>query len=401
LTEWSLLAICYGHIKRIIKMTNNTGTGPSAEKTHKDVVKLSSKFNRIVRRAQSVLFVERAWPRLVGPLSTTGLFLSASWAGAWQGASPEVKIASLLGFTAAFFASPFLIKNKKPLKVSEEDALKYIDAKIDDPSRPAQTLHDEIADEHPPMGQHLWDLHLKQTWDKWSGNLKTGFPKIDLGKNAPFNIRFAVLAATIATATLAGEQRQELVAEAFDWSRPPPPMVITPVTAWITPPDNIEAPEIRLTENDQNKINEDALAVHEQSTLTVLIHGKETEVLVNGFPLEVKDVLNKSSSSGTTYEYETTLTEEKVTIYINNGSENGLNWEFNVTPDDNPLVNINEVTQNEENPNILDINCSAEDDFGIKEGEISIKPLNQDPNATPLPSGTIPPIKLPKHALCK
>ncbi len=368
--------------------------------TQNDTDTLTSKFGRAVRNARAVLFIERAVPRIMPPLYTSGLFLSASWAGLWAPLPVEARMAGVLAFAVALVASPLFAKTKN-LIVTKDDALRHLDDKIGDPSRPAQTLGDHLGEGNSPATKALWDLHLTRIWEKWGDQFDAGKPQIDIAARDPYKFRYSVALAMVLTAAMAGGQHFERVADAFDWTKQPVPedaakqAAALQIKAWVTPPDNINVPPLYLNESVRDHTQGGSkLIAHKNSVLTILVSGKELNIQLNGqtVPLQ-KSIAPRSSHQGlTTYQYEIPLSEESSIVTI----ENGPKWQFEVTPDNAPDVSVNKIEPNDKNVRALDLTCTAKDDFGIIEGEVIITlPGAQAPGATPLPSGKLTPLPIP------
>jgi hypothetical protein len=368
------------------------------DKTDKEIETLTAQFGRAVRRSRAVLFLERAVPRVLPPLYTSGIFLSASWAGLWLPLPPAARIAGVVAFAAAFLASPLLAKTKT-LLVSKDDALKRLDSNAGDPTRPAQTLGDKPSAGSPQGAKDLWNLHLSRTWDKWGGKFEAGRPNFDLATRDPYYLRFIVPVLLLLSGALAGEQRMGRLTSAFNWSADPSAATVQPsfqplkIRAWVTPPDNIDTAPLYLTEATRDDTQGGKkLVVHEKSVLTLLLGGPN-KVTVNGEDLEIKKVIMpKTPTEKPTYQYDIPMTSENTVISINGGPT----WNFSVTQDQSPTVTLDTVSPNEKNIKSLDVTCAANDDYGVREGEVVMRiPGGAAPGATPLPSGKLPPIVLP------
>lgn len=363
-----------------------------------DFETLTAKFGRAVRNARAVVFMERAVPRILPPLYTGGLFLSASWAGLWAPLPVEARIAGVLGFSVALAASPFFAKTKT-LLVSKDDALRHLDDKIGDPQRPAQTFGDTLGEHHSDNTRALWELHLTRIWDKWGDQFVAGKPQINLAKQDPYHLRYAVSLALVITAAMASGQHIERISDAFDWTKPPTPAEIErqeaamQIRAWVTPPDNIDRAPVYLNETVRDHTQGgNKLEAHKNSTLTIILYGESRRVQINGENVAVAKIIPpKSAKDLTGYQYEIQLQDETSLIAI----ENGPKWHFEITPDNAPEGSVNTIQPNDKNVRSLNLNCTAKDDFGVVEGEVVIILPGTDPDATPLSSGTIQPIPLP------
>src|SRR3569623_1801235 len=137
---------------------------PSSGNTGSNVESISSQFNGVVNRAKAALLWERLWPRLVPPLSVTGLFASASWLGAWSPLPPEARIAGVVAFAAALVASPFQRKPKS-LNVTDDDAVKRIDSLSGTPRREAEQFRDRLGAHSSAEDRAIQDLHRESIWE--------------------------------------------------------------------------------------------------------------------------------------------------------------------------------------------------------------------------------------------
>jgi hypothetical protein len=371
-------------------------------RTARELTKLSARFNRTVRYAQSALLWERLWPRLVPPLAVGGLFLSASWVGLWGAVPPQARMAGVLTFAVALLASPFLLKTKT-LAVSRADAIRRIDANTGTRERPAQMLADRLTASEAERSEHLWNMHINGLWDRWAGNLRAGAPHPGMKQRDPYYIRFAVAAAMIVTGALAGNAAMDRTMQAFDWKVPPAPApVVAPleVKAWVVPPDNIDEQPVFLS-GDTAKNRDAAIPVHQASRLTVLVVDRKTRVTANGVELPLKRTLagKHNGKQILTYEYQATLPRGEMTVAI----EGGPQWRFNVAPDNPPTVSLDDIAANSKNKRTLDVTCSADDDYGVREGDVIISLPGGGPDLadTPLENARLPRVPLPPNNLCR
>jgi|GEM_PF-2416861 plasmid stabilization system protein ParE len=378
----------------------------SNETAAPDTETLSAKFNRIVRKAQTAIFIERVVPKMMPPLYVTGMFLAVSWAGVWGHLPPAARIAGLLTLSALALASPRFVKSGS-LRVSKDDAYKRIDTINGDPARPAETLGDKPASNDNPQAAKDWDLHLARTWEKHGDTLESGRSRPSIKAHDPYKLRFAVAAAVILTAAMAGDQHVARIAAAFDWKTPTEPAApATPAAqlqlrGWIVPPDGITTPPLYLPELGGTKTADgNPITAHKNSTLTIATYDREAKITVNGTVLPLKRTLaaRATSQSRQTFEYTAILNEGETVIQV----DGGPSWSLTTTPDNAPTAKINSVEpgKNEDDKNMLQLGCTATDDFGVIEGEVVITLPNADPQATPLESSRIPPVALPAPSPC-
>lgn len=348
---------------------------------------LRAKFNRLVGRAKATIFAERLLPKIVPPLGVAGLFLGASWAGVWEPLPPEARAVGVLAFAAAFLASPFMNRSGS-LKVTDTDALKRLDDQVGDPSRPAQTLRDEIADSDDKVGQQIWERKLTDVWNEFSGKFKVGRFAPGISKKVYLLAAAAALSVAV-TAPMAGDHRMELIQDAFVWQHPVPPLE---ARAWIIPPSNIEGTYQQVFDQDSNGAE---LVAHESSRMSLIVFG-DNAVTVNGQVLEASEVITPPENSGNpdakpSYRYDFDLAEGENDI----GIDGGPSWSVDVSSDLDPTVILEQVRRNEDDPNALDIIFIPHDDHGVQDGNIILRDPTAPEGAQPLPSGQLPTIRVP------
>lgn len=344
------------------------------------------------------LLVERAWPRIVPPLGIAELFLTTSWLNAWVYLPPGGRIAGVVAFTAAFLASPLMIKTG-PLRVSRDDALRRIDGHNDDPTLPAQTLASNPS-QNSATARALWDDHLRGVWAEWGDRLDAGRVRSAMPEHDRYKLRYIIAAATALSLTVAGHAWSSRLTIPFDWKTPAVP--ITPVApkppilvkAWITPPAGIDKEPIMLDEKSKDGRNGgNALIAHETSVMTIRIPGAAAAVSVNGTAISVQKIIapRMIDRGQSTYQYEFQLKRGDMVVKIEGGPE----WHIQVAPDNEPVIRLHSARPDPDSPNALQLDFSASDDFGVQDGEVIIRIPDRDPAATPLPSGEVPRISLP------
>lgn len=367
--------------------------------TDKEIRNIKRQFNRIVRRARAAEFIERAVPKAVAPLLVSAAFLTTSWLGAWNVLPAAGRIAAALGFSAAFAASPFMVKGKS-LRVTREDALKRIDAQLDNPAdRPAMILGDKLSSKATDIEKHLWNIRLKTTWDRYAGELKAGMPKPNVSLLKPFKL--AVIGATLASGLFATDDHLGDINKVMDWKSD---IVMTDesaiiqglqLKAFITPPDGIAIEPLYLDQDTKDhEHGGEYLTAHEQSTMTLLISDTEADIKLNGESLAYTRTMTTGSIKNpkTTYVYEFDIGKDDFKIDI----AGGPSWSFKVHSDSAPALDIITVNvgDNEEG-NTIGIDYYIKDDIGVEGGTVTLTPADpKDPDAVPLPSSRFNPIKI-------
>ena len=379
------------------------------EQSELSMDEISTKFNRVVRKAWLAEFAERLIPKALPPVVATSVFLGASWGGLWGITPDAVKIAASLLYTTALATSPFLFGADKSLFVTRDDALKRIDREIGDTKEtPAQTLDDTLVEEYSnEIHKELWNINLKQTWEKWSGKMKAG--KIDSGMGLTKPVKGALSAlfgVTVALGVFVSSDPVHDVTKAFDWdlqmSTPTEIVASVPaeleIKAWITPPEGITSREVEYFDQDTQDHNHGGkkLIAHEQSVLTIMVKDTAVDITADGQPVELKKKMRTGSIKDpkTTYVYEIPFTDENIEVSI----AGGPSWEFIVEQDADPTVEINGIVIG---PDGVLIDYTADDDERIRAGQIKMKPAEseqgtQGEQRRPLPSADIPSIPIIK-----
>ena len=362
-------------------------TGKSSETPSADHI--SEGFNKIVRRSRLVVGWERTWPRIVSTAMTGGLFVAASWAGCWQYLPPGGRAAGALLFAAALVASPFRFQTGSPV-VSRKDAIRRLDEKTGDPKFPARMLDDSLLEGNSPEAEMVWNNHREALWQEWREKLTPGKPSPDMNRHDPLRLRYAVAATVLISALAAGDQWQERLKSAFDWSSAQETGQMQgqqsasqlQIRAWVSPPEKIGKAPRHLTGLAEEK---SVMPVHKASVLTILVTGQEAKITVNGTVLDKPTKISSDSGEEekAAYQYETSLTGERAVVIV----EKGPTWTFEIESDNAPKIKMNDVTIGAPDNKSAVINYSVQDDYGVEGVEANISPVNPDPAAKPLPSG--------------
>lgn len=374
--------------------TQITGTDTSTRIDKARLKTRTAQFNRIVRRAQAAIFLERLWPRSVPPLTTIGLFLSTSCFGLWHSLAPQPgdtpwRAIGTITFGAALLASPLLSK-AKTLHVTRDDALDRLDDRLGDPTRPAHMLSDRLHPDAQPFQKIIWDTERLHILEQWLDKFEVPRPKPVMAKPIKYAF-YAATALAVISAGIAGHHAGERLKEAFHWAVPPIPIK---ASAWIKPPINFNDESLVLDQNTKDEAHGGKkLSAHKGSMMTIVIYDADNGVSVNGALLTGKKTVapTEGGKDKTTVQYELKLAEGINIISIGKT----LQWTINVAPDNAPTATIYHIDADPKDPNTLDLHGTQSDDHGINEAEIIIAPAqNASPDATPLPSSAFPQIEI-------
>lgn len=348
-------------------------------------------------KARAALLWERAWPKVVPVLCATGLMASAAWLGAFRPMSPEARVGTVAVFGAAAAVAAARVRSGS-LLVTRGDALRRMDGFTGNPHNPAQTIDDRPGAGTPPVSVALWESHVANLRKEWTDKFEAGTPRPGMKQRDPWNLRYGVMALTVAAGIYAGEERLARLREAFDFSARAPVAIakiedLIPVKAWVTAPAGIDKQPLYLTEKTKDHTQGgEELVVHKNSALTLMTFGPQTRVTVNGAAIEpAKSITTREDGKDqSTFQYDIAMTGEALSVTV----EKGPRWQFKITPDNAPTVKLESVTAAKDNPKVLDVEYATHDDYGIKDGAVIATPAGTDKNARPLPSSKLPPVMI-------
>ncbi|MEA2839904.1 MAG: hypothetical protein QOF41_1234 [Methylobacteriaceae bacterium] len=202
------------------------------------------RLRRLVATARAALAWEHIWRAAAPVLTLIGLFLAASWAGAWQVLPHWARVGGLALFGLAIL---FVLWREARLRwPSRPEALARLDHDSGVPHRPASALEDTLANQSSdPATQALWSLHRKRL-EAEIARLKLAVPSPRVPQRDIYALRAAALVLVVATAIIAGPERYARVAAAFDWRMPGAAAPGVRVDAWIDPPPYTGKPPVML-----------------------------------------------------------------------------------------------------------------------------------------------------------
>lgn len=346
-------------------------------------------FNALVKKEQRAVFLERLQPKLIPTVLAGGALLSTGFIGAWHVLPPAAKMAGALSMAAVAAFGPLLVNRKKQTIPDRKEALVNIDERSGEAQKaPAQSLDEKLSGNSSQTDRTLRNKQINKLWDDWGSRLKPGKAK----PHIPFLLAAAVMvSSSLTTGYIAGEERMDNLLAAFDWSTPVP---VLRVKAWIDPPKDmgLDIPPPLTEKTKDHTQGGKKLSAHEGSSITLHIYDQKTTVRVNGETLEPADTLKvkKGEDVLTTYQYEFDIDEEDAVVTI----QGGPTWHIVTTPDHAPVTSIDDVKHNQENKNILEVIYSSKDDFGLREGELILEPIDDDESSEPLDAAKLPKLSL-------
>src|SRR5215207_4860994 len=226
-----------------------------------------ARLDDLVGWARLVLWWERIWPALWGPLTVALTFVAVSWLGLWLDLAPTARKVGVGLFGLALLTSlwPF-VRLRRPDRGA---ALDRLDRDSGLEHRPARALEDTLAlGSDDPGARALWELHRRRA-EAVVEKLRVAPPQPGMARRDRYALRAAPVVAVAASAFIAGPEIGARLSAAFDW-RTPAALPSFRVDGWIDPPLYTRLPPlmIDLTAGEQR------LRAPIKSTLVVRIAGK-------------------------------------------------------------------------------------------------------------------------------
>src|SRR5215203_2097051 len=202
-----------------------------------------ARLDDLVGWARLVLWWERIWPALWGPLTVALTFVAISWLGLWLDIAPTARKVGVGLFGLALLASlwPF-VRLRRPDRGA---ALDRLDRDSGLEHRPARALEDTLAlGSDDPGARALWGLHRRRA-EAVVGKLRLAPPSPGMAGRDRYAVRAAAIVAVTASAFVAGPEVGARVRAAFDW-RAPAAIPSFRVDGWIDPPLYTRLPPLTI-----------------------------------------------------------------------------------------------------------------------------------------------------------
>ncbi len=299
---------------------------------------------------------------------------------------------------AAIAPIPF-VGNKNPFKVNRKDALRRLNERSGDAAvLPATMLSTDVSSEATEASKLNWKSYVERTTKEKMDKISVGAPKPKISAYALTAGLVLSLGLGISAYT-AGDNGMSRFQEAFNFTAPPVPVPPPNVIAWIKPPDGIDSAQTYYLSNMNDHVNTsdpvDVSDVHEQSELHISVLGSMPLVTVNGQPLGIAKEI-KGADGTINYQYQTSqLTDVSYEIQI----ESGPSWQVFVTPDMPPVVEITDLYDSVDSS--LRLRCKAEDDFGIRSGQINLVVPGTSVDAEPPEQAVLPTVPVQANSFCR
>lgn len=329
-----------------------------------------------LQRARLAVAWERAWPHLVRLLTVGGLFLAASWAGAWVTLPFVARIVLFVVFIALAIAALLpAIRFRWPAR---EDGLRRLDRSTGIAHRPATELTDTLKSQDP-ISKALWEEQRARTLASIK-RIRAGLPSPRLALHDPWALRGLVIVLMAATFVAAGGDRAERVMAAFDWDGAFSGAAVR-VDAWITPPPYTGRPPVILsasTNRNVAPVDAGPISIPIGSTLVVRASGGSLDVNVGGSLAEVP-VTDKVPQG--TSEQHFAITGDGMAHIRSPGGQ--PRWTFKAIPDHAPTIALAKDPERQAKGALL-LSYKLEDDYGVNEARAQFALRSADSSAQPL-----------------
>ncbi len=329
----------------------------------------------LIRHSRLALAWERTWPCLWLPLAAVLVFLTASWLGIWNQATPEMRMAGVILFGLAFLASFWpLTRLRWPTRA---EALARLDRSAPEGHRPASAAADQLGiGQRDPFTQAIWEAHLARQ-RKAMDALRVETPAPGMVRIDRRALRLAPLLAAVAAFFVAGPEANYRLANAFNWRAPEAQEPLARIDGWIDPPGYTRLPPIMLSfAGDMPEVRAPV-----RSTVILRVVGAAQPEIAAAGGLEVAPT-PAGVRQGVERRY---AVQTDGTLSLSGAGVPQATIRIVAVPDAAPTIEITEAPQAGERGQ-MNVTYRARDDYGVASVEAQFRPLaaRQRPGARPL-----------------
>lgn len=332
------------------------------------------------RQTWCALFIERLAPLMVPVLLVPVVFVALAWLGLFE--KLEAPFRAALGLLAATIALWLATRLRVLRWPTRDEVNRRLDASRPESHRPLETLADTNALDDP-VAAALWREHRLRA-EKASLALQAGGADPGLRRQDPLALRILAVLALIAGAFVAGQEREERLAFAFDWTSPRGAITPPRLDAWLDPPAYTGRPPIFLT-REEGPVEGPVLAPV-GSILMVRAsgtrEGKPSGIaLEHGVGLDIApppaaDAKPEKIPAGVTVEKR--LVKASTPLVLKLGRHTVARFDIKAIPDTAPEITLKDVTVQAGTPDRqttggLRVTYDIKDDYGIAKGGISFE----------------------------
>jgi uncharacterized protein (TIGR02302 family) len=331
--------------------------------------------------ARGIVAWERLWPAALGGLMAAGLYAVLALTGILESLSSPVRIV-LLGLTGTVIFVLYWRSFSSFRLPGWADGARRLERDSGLLDRPLTEGNDQLAAGHAdPFTARLWQLHMLRLL-AGAKTLKLGLPSPKVGRNDPYYLRFAVLAALVAAFVYAGPQAGNRLHTAL---MPPlaDPTEDVLFNAWVSPPPYTALPPQTLAEGTTPGSGDVTVATGSKLSLRLRDRGAVPRLVILPSAEPVEFVETEGG-----FEAEIILTED-VHVTAEIGVRPLGDWQFSIVPDMPPAIAFVEAPVADERKAVV-FNYKLADDYGVADASARIVPV-ANPDATPLLVPLAPP----------
>lgn len=331
------------------------------------------RLGRLILLARAVLLWERVWPRLWPFLIVSSLFIICILFDVFAHVPSAVHVLALGGFGFGLLGC-LIVAFHGLAWPGVRDGLRRLESDSGFTNQPLFSLLDHpVPQPNNKMAQTIWLNHQDRMAAAMDKIVLKG-PRSTLYKRDPYSLRAALILLLVLGAIEARSDVGARLSRAFapashsmmaqDWD----------IQAWINPPSYTGLGPVYLKATPQSEPASTPISIVQHSDILLHVEGAPTRddiELTNGPFVEKLSRLGKGSFS-----LETSLDQGDV-LRISRGGEILYHWPIQIIADMPPQISIRDKPKTGFRGH-FSVDYKAEDDFGLQEVAVIIRPLVPD-----------------------
>ena len=331
-----------------------TPRGPAAER-----------LDRLAARAGLAISWEQVWPVAAMLLTLFGFFLTISFLGLWLEAPRWGRMLGVGVFGLLALATlARLARFRAPTRAQ---MLARLDRDSGLPHRPATAMEDQLANANDdPATRALWELH-RARMERAAQALTLRLPSPRLVERDRYALRALALLAVVATAFVAGPEKDARVLAAFDWRTEGALSQGYRLDAWLDPPAYTGKPPVILNLRDEAGAKASRKVQAPAGSIIVVRSSEASSVSVEitgGLEVaKAEESAPKGATAATDTELRWTLRGDGKLVLKRFGSVIS-SFDLTSVPDRPPVISLKGEAQRNSRGS-LTLGYKIEDDYGV------------------------------------
>jgi len=327
------------------------------------------RLDRLAARAGFAIVWEQVWPTAAMLLTVLGFFVAISFLGLWLELPRWARILGVAVFAALGLASLATLAGFRP--PSRAQKLARLDRDSGLAHRPATAMEDQLANASgDPATRMLWDLH-RARMARVAQALSLRLPSPRLVERDRYALRAMALLAVVATAFVAGPEKEARVLAAFDWRTEGALSQGYRLDAWVDPPAYTGKPPVILNLRDEAGAKASRRVQAPAGSIIVVRSSQGSNVSVDiagGLEVAKTDEgAAKAKAPATDAEQRWTLKGDSKLVLKRFGSVIST-FDLNMIPDHPPTITLRgEAKRNSRGS--LTLGYKIDDDYGVTGAE--------------------------------